>query len=341
VTRTPKTLRVLMLTHPSFVPPDSLEGYSEKEVYHWKTDYDVKTTLQELGHEVRVLGVQDELMPIREAVEQWNPHIVFNLLEEFQGIAEYDQHVTGYLELLGVPYTGCNPRGLVIARGKALSKKLVGYDGIHAPAFHVFHRGRRSRRPRSLGFPLIVKSLTEEASRGISQASVVKNDKQLAARVRYVQERIGTDAIAEQYIPGREIYVGLIGNQRLTVFPPREMVFKRVPKGGVAIATEKAKHDPAYQKSAGVDQCEARNLSPELMASILGTTKRIYRILELDGYARIDYRLAEDGTLYFLEANPNPEIAEHEEFTAGAAAAGVDFPELLMKIIRLGLTRSA
>jgi D-alanine-D-alanine ligase len=330
-----------MLTHPSFVPPDSLEGFSEKEIYHFKTDYDVKTTLKELGHEVRVLGVQDELLPIRQEVEEWDPHIVFNLLEEFQGIAEFDQHVTGYLELLRVPFTGCNPRGLVLARGKALSKKLVGHHRIQAPAFHVFHRGRKGRRPRSLEFPLIVKSLTEEGSRGISQASVVDSDEALAERVRYVHEKIGTDAIAEQYIPGREIYAGVIGNQRLTVFPPREMVFKNVPKGGVAIATERAKHDPLYQKKAGIDQCEARNLTPELMQTILRTTKRIYRILELDGYARIDYRLSEDGTLYFLEANPNPEIAEHEEFTAGAAAAGVDFPELLMRIIRLGLMRGA
>jgi D-alanine-D-alanine ligase len=338
--RLPRTLRVLMLTHPSFVPPDSLEGYSEQEIYEWKTDYDVKTTLTELGHEVRVLGVQDELEPIRTAVEEWRPHIVFNLLEEFLGIAEFDQHITAYLELLQVPYTGCNPRGLVLARGKALSKKLVSHDGILVPAFQVFPRDGRVKRERSLGFPLIVKSLTEEASLGISQASVVRSEAQLVKQVRRVHDEIGTDAIAEQFIDGREIYVGLMGNQRLTVFPPREMVFKRVPKGGVAIATERAKHDRKYQIKAGIDQRAVGRLPPGMKQQIIRTTKRIYGILELDGYARVDYRLSKEGRLYFLEANPNPEIAEHEEFTAAAAEAGLDFTGVLMRIIRLGLSRN-
>lgn len=330
---------MLVLTHPSFVPPDSLKGYSDKQIYHFKTDYDVMITLRELGHDVRVLGAQDDLRVIGEVIDSWKPHIVFNLLEEFHDIAEFDQHISCYLELLRVPYTGCSPRGLVLARGKALSKKLVAHHGFRVPDFQVHRRGQRVRRASGLAFPLIVKSLTEEASRGISQASVVRSDVQLERRVRFVHESLETDAIAEQFIAGREIYVGVIGNQQLTVFPPREMVFKRVPKGGVAIATEKAKHDRAYQKKAGIDQRAARNLSKDLLDSILRTTKDIYGILELDGYARIDYRLSEDGGLYFLEANPNPEIAEHEEFTSAAAASGLEFPELLMRVIQLGLTR--
>ncbi|MEK7381514.1 MAG: D-alanine--D-alanine ligase, partial [Gemmatimonadota bacterium] len=111
--------RVLALMHPSLVPPDSLEGHSEKEIHQWKTEFDVVATLRGLGHDVRALGVQYELQPIRDAVETWKPDVVFNMLEEFHGETTFDQNVASYLELLRVPYTGCNPRGLIIARGKA------------------------------------------------------------------------------------------------------------------------------------------------------------------------------------------------------------------------------
>ena len=204
-----KRLRVLVLLHPDLVPPDSLKGFSESEINQWKTEYDVVTTLRAAGHEVRPLGVQHELKPIRDEVESWKPHVVFNLLEQFHGEAVYDQNVASYLELLRVPYTGCNPRGLVLARGKDLSKKLLTYHRVPLPAFAVFPMRRKVKRPARLGLPLIVKSLSEDGSYGISQASVVDSDEKLAERVNFIHERIGTAAIAEQYIEGRELYVGV------------------------------------------------------------------------------------------------------------------------------------
>src|SRR5258707_8049828 len=141
-----KPRRILVLLHPTLVPPDSLDGRSEKEIDTWKTEYDVVSTLRESGHEVRPLGVQDELKPIRDVVEEWKPHAVFNLLEEFHGEVAYDQNVASYLELMRVPYTGCNPRGLMLARGKALSKKLLHYHRIPVPAFAVFAKQRKIRR---------------------------------------------------------------------------------------------------------------------------------------------------------------------------------------------------
>jgi len=335
-----KRLRILVLMHPSLVPPDSMKGYSEKESYDWKTEYDVVSTLRRMRHEVRKLGVQDELLPIREAVEEWKPHVVFNLLEEFHGISEFDSHVVSYLELLRVPYTGCNPRGLMLARGKALSKKLVHYHRIHVPAFTVVPRGQRPRRPRSMDFPLIVKSLTEEASLGIAQASVVENDDRLEERVRFIHERVASDAIVEQFIEGRELYVGVIGNHRLQVLPVWELKFENLPAGAAMIATARVKHDPDYQEKRGIFQEPAEDLSETQIASIQRTTKRIYRTLELDGYARIDYRMTEDGTLYFLEANPNPDIATTNEFASAAEEAGMKYRDLLRKIIGLALQRA-
>ena len=215
VVRPMKRLRVLVLLHPDLMPPDSLKGHSEQEINVWKTEYDVVSTLRASGHEVRPLGVKNELAPIRDEIESWKPHVVFNLLEEFHGEAVYDQNVASYLELLRVPYTGCNPRGLMLARGKDLSKKLVHYHRVPVPAFAVFPMRRKVRRPARLGLPLIVKSLSEDASMGIAQASVVDSDEKLAERVTFIHERIGTAAIAEQYIEGRELYVGVLGNDRL------------------------------------------------------------------------------------------------------------------------------
>jgi len=334
-----KKLRVLVLMHPSLVPPESREGYSEKESFAWKTEYDVVTTLRKAGHEVRPLGVQEELAPIRREVENWKPHVVFNLLEEFHHQQEFDQHVVSYLELLHARYTGCNPRGLVLSRDKALAKKLVHYHRIRMPGFAIFRIGRKPRLPATLAYPVIVKCLAKEGSLGISQSSIVDSDEKLVERVRFVHERLEDDALVEEFIEGRELYVGIIGNHRMQVLPIWELVFENLGRGSVPIATEQAKHNPDYQERAGINQQPAEDLPAPLVEHIVRTTKKIYRILELDGYARIDYRLRPDGTLFFLEANPNPEIAESAEFASAAQHAGLAYTKLLEKVLSLGLAR--
>ncbi len=335
-----RRLRVLVLLHPDLMPPDSLEGRSEQEIHKWKTEYDIVTTLRAAGHDVRPLGVQDELKPIRDEVESWKPDVAFNLLEQFHGEAVYDQNVASYLELLRVPYTGCNPRGLILARGKDLSKKLLVYHRIPLPAFAVFPMRRKVRRPARLGLPLIVKSLNEDASYGIAQASVVDSDERLAERVGFIHERIGTAAIAEQYIEGRELYVGVLGNDRLHVLPIWELEFGSMAPGARPIATEKVKHDPDYQERRGILHGPAKDLAPQLCARIERAAKRIYRTLELDGYARIDFRLSADGIPYYIEANPNPEIARAEEFASAALQGGLGYPDLLQRILALGIGRA-
>src|ERR1700686_1888933 len=306
-----KRLRVLVLMDPLLIPPDSTNGYSEQQINEWKTEYDVVTTLRTAGHEVRPLGVHDELKPIRDEIEGWKPHVVFILLEQFHGKVIYDQNVASYLELMRIPYTGCKPRGLVLARGKDLSKTLVHYHRIPVPAFAVFPMRRKVRRPARLALPLIVKSLNEDGSYGISQASVVDTDAKLAGRVHFIHQRIGTPAIAEQYIEGREIYVGVLGNDRLRVLPVWELEFGNMADGDWPIATEKVKHDTDYQERRQILHGPAKNLAPELAARIQAIAKRIYRTLELDGYARIDFRLSADGVPYFrLSRQPKPDICD-------------------------------
>jgi len=337
-----RALRVLVLMHPSLVPPDDAEEHPEEEAYRWKTEYDVVTTLRRMGHEAQPLGVQDELAPIRGAIEGWKPHVVFNLLEEFHGIGHFDAHVVSYLELLRVPYTGCNPRGLTLARDKAIAKKLLAYHHVRTPAFATYPLGRRiGRRPRGLEYPLFVKSAREEASLGIAQASVVTNDERLRERVAFVHENVGTDAIVESYIEGRELYVGVIGNRRLQTLPVWELRFEDLPPGSAPIATERVKHDPRYQEARGIFQGPADELPAGMEALIQRTSRRVYRTLELDGYARIDFRLGADGQLFCLEANPNPEIAAREEFAQAADAAGIQYAALLQRILGLGLRRAS
>ena len=336
-----RRLRILVLMHPDFIPPDSSKGYTAQEINVWKTEYDVVSTLREAGHEVRPLGAQEEIKPVREAIEEFKPHVVFTLLEEFHSNVAYDQHIASYLELMKVPYTGCNPRGLILARGKDLSKTLVHHRRIAVPAFAVFPMRRKVKRPPRLALPLIVKSLNMDGSFGISQASIVETDEKLVERVAFIHERGETAAIAEQFIEGRELYVGVLGNNRLRVLPVWELKFGNM--GGRRsrhIATEKAKHDTDYQERVGIVDGPAQDLAPEVIARIQRAAKRIYQALGLDGYARIDFRLTADGTPYFIEANPNPEIAKSQEFATAAHHDGLEYPDLLHRILSLGISRA-
>lgn len=330
-----RRLRVGVLVHSDLMPPSSLDGIEDREIQKWKTEYDVAFALEHLGHEVRLLGVSDDLSPIRDLVDDWKPHVVFNLLMEFRDVGALQVHVASYLELLGVPYTGCNPRGILLSRDKEVSKKLLRYHRIPTPAFAVFRRGRVVRASRAVRFPLIVKSVDEEASFGIAQASVVRTEEQLAERVEFVHEHLRTDALAEEYIEGRELTQSLMGNRRLETFPLWEMVFENLPEASVAIATERAKWDLEYQKRVGIGIVPARNLPAGLDQRIARAARRIYRTLGLSGYARVDLRLAADGRFFVLEANATPDVAQDEEFASAARAAGLDYPVLIQRIVNL------
>ena len=336
-----KKLRTLVVVHASLVPPESIEGHTDKEIDEWRTEYNVITTLRDCGHDVRCLGVLDSLTEMRQTIAEWKPNVVFNLLEEFNGIVTYDQHVVAYLELLRQPYTGCNPRGLLLSRDKPLSKQLLAYHRIPTPGFAVFRRGTRVRVPRKLAFPLFVKSTTEDASLGIAQASVVEDAARLKERVEFMYEQIGSDALVEEYIPGRELYVGVLGNDRLTRLPVWEMVFGRMPESLPAIATRKVKWDRAYRDRYGITTRAATDLPEGILAQLDKFSRRIFRVLGMSGYARMDFRLAGDGRIYALEANANPNLEEGEDFAESALAAGIEYSELLERLMSLGLSYRA
>jgi D-alanine-D-alanine ligase len=329
-----KRLRILALVHKHLVPPADTTNV---DVVHaeWKMEFDVTSTLQSLGREVKIVGIHDDLGVIRASAEEFKPDIVFNLLENFADVTTFDQNVVSYLELVHLPYTGCNPRGLTLARDKSLSKKLLAYHRIPVPEFIVVARGRRPKLPKRLCYPLIVKSLVYEASAGISQASVVENDTQLERRVEFVHQTYGT-AIVEQFIDGRELYVGVLGNDRLQVFPVWEMSFTNMPENARRIATERVKWSTSYQQRHGIQTDQAQLPDAEAQR-IQHLAKRVYRALDLSGYARVDLRLDTAGRPFVIEANPNPQLAYGEDFAESAERAGVSYKQLLERIIALGL----
>ena len=332
-----RRLRVLLLIHHYLVPPDDVAGV-DTEKAPWRTEYDVLKTLRDdLNHEVRVLGVADELTPIKQAAEEFKPHIVFNLLEAFHEVGTYDQNVVSYLELLRLSYTGCNPRGMILARDKALSKKLLQYHRIPFPDFAVAYRRRKFKLPKRMTYPVIVKSLTQEASIGISQASVVEDERRMLERIKFIHDSIHTEALVEQYIEGRELYCAILGNERLQVFPVWEMYFENMSDRQHRIATARVKWNTDYQEKAGIKTGSAQPLPEGVAERIPAICKRVYRSLQLSGYARIDMRVDAQGRVWVIEANPNPQIASGEDFAESAKFANVTYPTLIQRILTAGI----
>jgi D-alanine-D-alanine ligase len=319
------------------VPPESLQGVRDRDAAEFRTEFDVTSQLRRMGHEVRPIGIGDSLTELRAAIQDWKPQVCFNLLEEFGGIVTYDQHVVAWLELLRQPYTGCNPRGMMLSRDKVLSKQVLAWHRIPTPQFAVFRRGAAARIPAKLRYPLFVKSATEDASLGISQASIVEDRARLKERIQFVHEHTQSDALVEEYVGGRELYVGVIGNGRMRTLTPWEFIFGELKSGRAPIATRRAKWDSAYQKRHGITSGKAEQLPAGLAARLDRLARRIYHALQMSGYARMDFRLREDGTPFVLEANANPNLEQEEDFADAALHDGIGYGELLQRIISLGL----
>jgi D-alanine-D-alanine ligase len=332
-----RKLRVLALMDESLVPPDNIEGVSDEDMLDWKSEYDVVTTLGELNHDVMKLGVSGDLGVLTKALLDYKPQIIFNLLEEFHGVALYDQHVAAFLELMKQPYTGCNPRGLMLAHDKVLCKKILHYHRIPTPRFAVYPRGKKVRPTKRLQYPLFVKSATEDASYGLTKDSLVHDEKMLIDRVWHCHEEIGTDALVEEYITGREFYVGVMGNDRLAFLPVWELLMTKLPDGQPNIATDAVKWDFAHQKKLGVKTEAATDLTPATTTTIVKLCKRVYRALSMSGYARMDLRMTAEGEIFVLEANPNPNLSYGEDFAESADKTGISYRALVQRIVNLGL----
>lgn len=323
--------------HPDWEDADYKRAIAEKAE---EAEYDVARALLELGHEVLMVGVGTELGPLLARLAGFQPKIVFNSCEGFRGRARHEYGLAAVLEMYGYHYTGSSPTGLLVARNKSLTKKILTFHDIRVPAFAEFHPGERPVRPSALRVPLIVKPLLEDASVGISQASVVEDDDGLAERVKFVHEKFEQAAIVEELIEGRELYVGLIGNAALDVLPVVELTFGESETGNHRIATYKAKWDEDYRKRKRIRNVFAKGLADDVTAKIADTCTRAFHALSLQDYARIDLRLTHDNEIYVLEANPNPFLARENEMADAAAKAGMSYGAFIQRLVDEALARS-
>jgi D-alanine-D-alanine ligase len=328
-----RPLDVLVLVDLAAPPPDNQDYSEDLKSEDWKTEANVLSALRRLGHRARLVGVHNDISPILSAVREARPDLVFNLCEAFRGDRQYEPSVVGLLELLNLPYTGASLEALALCKDKSLTKKILSYHRIRVPKHVVSHRSRPLRTLRDFDFPAFIKPLGLEASEGISKDSFADNEADCLERVRFLHEKLGVDAIIEEFIDGRELYVGVLGRERLVAFPPRELFFKEVEDGDIKVATFKAKWDDAYRAKYGIKTGKAAGLDPALEKKLLERCKKIYRLLHMNGYGRIDLRLKGDGEPVFLEANPNPSLASDDDFAKASTYRGLDYTELIKRII--------
>jgi D-alanine-D-alanine ligase len=306
------------------------------------TEADVLACLRKLDHEVETLAVFDDVKAAFERIAAFKPDVVFNLCETFFSDRSHEANIPALLELMKVPYTGAGPEALMLCKDKALAKKLLSFHRIRVARFVVSTRERPLRKLRRFPFPAFVKPIGEEASDGIALASLAKNEDEVLERARFLHDRFETDALIEEYVDGREIYMGVLGIKRLTVFPPREIFFGQPPTATEhddppRFATAKAKWDDAYRKKWGIRNGPAEPMSPPLERKLAEIARRVCRILHVRGLGRIDARLTAAGDVVVIEANPNPSLAKEDDFAQAAMQIGITYEHLIQKVLENAL----
>ena len=333
-----KKIKVLLAFNTPYATP---RGYDFKEEFadpdNMYTENDVHRALLDIGFEVRLLGLYNEIEPLLEELKEFRPAVVFNMVEVFNDKTHFDKNVGALLEMLDVPYTGASSDALFICNNKALSKKILRFHRLRVARFQAFYKGHRVWRPRTIKLPAIIKPLCEEASRGISQASVVDSEASFIERIKFIHENMNLDAIAEEYIEGRELYVSVIGNKRLTVLPHREIKFGQLPEDEPRIATYKAKWDDNYRERWGIKSVYAGKLANGVAERIEEICKRAYRALNMQSYIRFDIRVTPEGKVYIIEPNANPCLARIDEVAQSAEKIGLPYNQLIRKIVMMAL----
>jgi D-alanine-D-alanine ligase len=297
------------------------------------TEADVIECLKRLGHDVETLAVYNDVTAIIDKVKTYGPDVVFNLSESFHHDRAHEANLPALLDLMKVRYTGCGPEALLLCKDKALAKKVLAYHRVRLPHFVVSHRAHPLRRLRRFVFPAFIKPVGEESSDGISQASFARDENEALERVKFLHQKFECDALIEEYIEGRELYVSVLGNTRLQVFPPRELFFEQMPEDAPKFATFRAKWNQRYRDKWGIKNGPAKPLPDGVAEHLTQLARKVYGVLKIRGFGRIDVRLTPRGEVFVLEANPNPSLAQEEDFAQSAAAAGIDYDALIQQIL--------
>ena len=332
--------RILMLFSSPYNRP---RGYTYTEEFadpeDMYTEKDVYKALLANGYEVRLLGIHDDISFLFKEIAENPPDCIFNLVEVFNTESRLEKNIAAVLEMLRIPFTGASSDNLHLCNNKALNRKLFSYHRIKIPHFYAFHRGRKVWLPKRLSLPCIIKPTTEEASRGISQSSIVDKEAAFIERIRFIHDKMQLDAIAEEYIEGREYYVTVMGHKQLTVFSARELKFGELPEDA-RIATYKAKWDDQYREKWGIKSVHAGKFAEGIWEEIEDVCKRAYRALDMQSYLRLDIRVTSDGKVYIIEPNANPCIAKIDEVAMSAEKSGMNYNQLIKKIVNLAFQNS-
>ncbi|HEX8789559.1 MAG TPA: hypothetical protein VF765_01310 [Polyangiaceae bacterium] len=329
---------VLFDVHRPISPDETFSVRSLRTEEEKPTEADVLACLRKLGHEVETLAIYDEVKAVFDKVEAFKPDIVFNLCETFLSDRSHEPNIPALLELMKVPYTGAGPDALLLCKDKAIAKKLLAFHRVRTARFVVSQREHPLKRLRKFSFPAFVKPLGEESSDGIAKASLAKTEEEAVERARFLHEKFESDALIEEYVDGRELYLGVLGNKRLTVFPPREIFFGEPPEDDAPrFATAKAKWDDAYRKKWKIRNGPAAAVPSGVDRKMADLARKVYRILGIRGLGRIDVRLTPEGEVVVIEANPNPSLAKEDDFAQAAAQVGIGYEALIQKILENAL----
>ena len=293
--------------------------------------------LKKSGHNpvfVRLDGTRDSLIDLARS----QTDLLFNLVESFAGDDAQDTNVAGYLELLGRRFTGSGSNGLYLAQDKGLAKKIFTFHGIHTPYFSTVYRGR-TEHSQDIEFPVIVKPQREDGSIGIQFGAVCNSIKELMERIDYIHAHFDSPALIEEYIEGRELYVGVIGNEKPEALPVVELDLSKLPVGTPKIAGSEVKWEEDTEAYKTTKPFFPDDLDEAVTQKLQDTAVQAYQALQLKDYGRIDFRLATDGTVHVLEVNPNPYLLPTAEFSMAAKKAGRSYTDLIGEIADLAVKR--
>lgn len=306
--------------------------------------------LRALGHEATRIAVASDIQPVIEAVRGAQPDLVFNLTESFDGVSSLDSNLAALLNLLGLRYTGSSPAGLMLAGDKSLAKKVLQFHGIRTPKFATLYRGAVDWSG-DIDFPLIVKPPQEDASIGITGASVVHDLKEMFDRIDALQTEFGSPVMVEEFVEGREFYVGVLGNLTAEALPVIELEFRNFPAGVPRIASWEAKwgrdgtgtaaEAKTSAEFAGTTSVFPDGLDEALVERMQQTAVNAFEALRLRDYARIDLRVTPAGEVFVIEVNPNCYLEREAEFAMAAGAAGITYEALVARIVELAGARYA
>ena len=298
---------------------------------------EVAEALGKLGHHA-TLHCLDGSIKSLHALARHDCDLVFNLAESFGGNDTADAAIAGYLELLGKRFTGAGSHGLLYAQDKAVAKKILEFHGIHTPVFARSYRGRLDFS-HDLEFPVIVKPAREDGSIGIEFNAVVSSIRELMERIDWLHANFNSPVLIEEYVEGREMYVGVLGNDNPTALPVVELDLSKLPEGTPRIAGAEVKWGKGTRAYRDTKSAVAEGLPDETTALLQHTAVAVFQALELRDYARIDMRLRPDGRVAVIEANPNPWLASRAEFSIAARRAGRTDPQLVGEIAELAQAR--